>query len=148
MGADILHIGDGDLNEDGKLIMTYGFSIYPTISILGEISNLLTKKWPFATAMWTYLMPITPELEKIITWLIVFIPSPNIVLAKNDDIINSEVLGVWTSQALLNIFPMIFCYFQIPRLFPQHLPLIGWNITTTIYWKNTLGTLSDFLDHM
>ena len=44
MGVDIRHIGDGDLNGDGKLIMAYGLSIYPTMSILVEISNLLTKK--------------------------------------------------------------------------------------------------------
>ena len=40
MGVDILHIRYGDLNGDGKLIMAYGLSIYPTMSIVGEISNL------------------------------------------------------------------------------------------------------------
>ena len=44
MGVDILHIGDGDINGYGKLIMAYGLSIYPTMSILEDISNLLTKK--------------------------------------------------------------------------------------------------------
>lgn len=60
MVVDILHIGDGDLNGDGKLKMVDGLSIYPNMSILGEISNLLTEQWPFtkrvvvgqATSLW------------------------------------------------------------------------------------------------
>ena len=108
MGVGIFHIGDGELNGYGKLIMADGFFMCPTLPILREISNLILEEWLFAAAKSTDLMPITLTLDKLGVELTVCIPPSNRLLAKNDDIFNHEVLGVCASQALLHIFACIF----------------------------------------